>query len=170
MGDRTGMEILHAYWRMDYLRSESDPLLGHPNPFVALPAMGDDAAALIVHRGNGCYVVLNRYPYNAGHLLVVPYREVARLDGLTADERAELMDLLVRSQAALTKVMQPDGFNVGFNFGCAAGAGIPTHLHAHVVPRWQGDSNFLTVIGKTRTLPQALEQTRELLAVAFADV
>lgn len=163
------MEILHAYWRMDYLRSDADPVKGHRNPFAALPGLGDDREALIVHRGTGLYVVLNRYPYNAGHLLIVPYREVAQLTDLSKEERAEMMELVISAQAALASVMHPDGFNVGMNLGAASGAGIPSHLHLHIVPRWSGDSNFITVIGQTRTLPQSLDQTWELVSEAFAN-
>ncbi|MGC9450401.1 MAG: HIT family protein [Oceanipulchritudo sp.] len=161
------MDILHAYWRMDYVTSASDPVAGIESPFSELPRLGDDRKALIVHRGRHHYLVLNRFPYNPGHLLLVPYREVPELEDLHPEERLELMDLIILSQQALKKVMNPDGFNVGFNLGRASGAGIPKHLHGHVVPRWNGDSNFLPVIGKTRTLPQALDQTWEVLTKAF---
>ncbi|NBD39011.1 MAG: HIT domain-containing protein [Verrucomicrobia bacterium] len=157
------MDILHAYWRMDYITSESDEKDGHRNPFSELPRMGDDRAALIVHRADHNYLVLNRYPYNPGHLLIVPYREVPDLDDLRDEERHEMMDLIVFAKKMLRNAMHPSGFNVGFNLGKASGAGIPRHLHAHIVPRWEGDANFLTVIGKTRSLPQALEETWEVL-------
>jgi ATP adenylyltransferase len=157
------MDILHAYWRMDYVTSPEVAPGAHANPFVALPQLGDDRAALIVRRATYCYVVLNRYPYNPGHLLVVPYAEIAQLADLPQAARAELMELLVEAQDVLTRGMQPDGFNIGFNLGRQAGAGIPQHLHAHIVPRWNGDTNFLPVIGKTRTLPQALDATWHLL-------
>ena len=153
------MDILHAYWRMDYVTSAVDPTAGIDSPFSELPKLGDDRKALIVHRGTHHYLLLNRFPYNPGHLLVVPYREVPELEDLDADERLEMMDMLVLSQNVLKKV--------GFNLGRASGAGIPKHLHGHVVPRWNGDSNFLPVIGKTRTLPQALDQTWEALTKAF---
>ena len=161
------MDILHAYWRMDYVTSAVDPTAGIDSPFSELPKLGDDRKALIVHRGPHHYLLLNRFPYNPGHLLVVPYREVPELEDLDADERLEMMDMLVLSQNVLKKVLNPDGFNIGFNLGRASGAGIPKHLHGHVVPRWNGDSNFLPVIGKTRTLPQALDQTWEALTKAF---
>ncbi|MFP4283031.1 MAG: HIT family protein, partial [Opitutales bacterium] len=140
------------------------------NPFVALAEGGDDREALILHRAEAHYVVLNRYPYNPGHCLVLPYREVARLDQLERTERAELMELLVQTQAALEAAMHPDGFNVGLNLGKTAGAGIPQHLHLHVVPRWDGDCNFMPVIGETRSLPQALEQTWEVLQPHFGSI
>ena len=157
------MDILHAYWRMDYVTSEADPEEGIKSPFTDLPKLGDDRKALIVHRAEHTYLVLNRYPYNPGHLLVVPFREVAEIRDLEANERLELMDMIVFSQDILSKAMNPNGFNVGFNLGRSSGAGIPKHLHCHVVPRWNGDSNFLPVIGKTRSLPQALDETWEAL-------
>jgi ATP adenylyltransferase len=148
------MEHLHAYWRMEYI--EAPKPAGQTNPFAALPSLGDDRAALIIHRGTTCFAVLNRFPYNAGHLLILPYREVPDLEDLTAEERNELMALIVFSKRVLSAAIKPDGFNVGFNLGTAAGAGIPKHLHAHIVPRWTGDTNFMPVVGQTRVLPQAL--------------
>lgn len=154
---------------MDYVTSPSDPEEGIKSPFKELPGLGDDRKALIIHRAEHHYLLLNRYPYNPGHLLVVPFREVAELDELTADERLEMMDMLILSQSILKKALKPDGFNIGYNLGRASGAGIPKHLHCHVVPRWNGDSNFLPVIGKTRTLPQALDQTWEVLTKTLSN-
>jgi len=125
-------------------------------PFTDLPALGDDARALIVHRSRYSYVLMNRYPYNPGHLLAIPYREVTDIDQLDAAERADLGDTIIYAKKLLTAAMRPDGFNIGYNLGSAAGGSIP-HLHAHIVPRWQGDSNFMPVIGQTRTLPQSLD-------------
>ena len=152
---------------MDYVTAPKRDGAPRGNPFVELAKSEDDREALILFRGEGLYVLLNRFPYNPGHLMVLPYREVPRLRDLTTAERTELMDLLVLAQDALTEAMSPDAFNVGFNFGKTAGAGIPQHLHAHVVPRWDGDTNFMPVIGKTRTLPQALDQTWETLRPLF---
>ncbi len=148
---------------MDYIKSESDAKDGHRNPFRDLPGMGDDRAALIVHRAHHHYLVLNRYPYNPGHLLVVPFREVPDLEDLSTEEQHEMMDLILFAKRMLRNAMNPAGFNIGFNLGKTSGAGIPRHLHAHIVPRWEGDSNFLTVIGETRSLPQALDETWEVL-------
>ena len=134
------MDILNAYWRMEYVTSQEDGDKGMESPFRALPELGDDRKALIIHRARHHYLVLNRYPYNPGHLLVVPFREVAEMEALSPDERLELMDLLVLSQDLLRRAMKPDGFNIGFNLGRASGAGIPRHLHGHVVPRWTGDT------------------------------
>ena len=161
------MDILHAYWRMDYVTSAVDPTAGIDSPFSDLPKLGNDRQALIVHRSEHCYLLLNRYPYNPGHLLVVPFREVPGLEDLDATERLDLMNLIIFGQRILKTALKPDGFNVGFNLGRASGAGIPRHLHGHIVPRWNGDSNFLPVIGKTRTLPQALDMTREALRKAI---
>jgi ATP adenylyltransferase len=131
--------------------------------FEDIPKASDDKSVYLLHRAQTGYLVLNRYPYNAGHLLAVPYRPVSALGELTAEERAGLMDLLVLGQRALAEALHPDGFNVGFNFGAAAGAGIPKHLHAHIVPRWNGDSNFMPVIGDTRVLVDSLDAMWERL-------
>lgn len=148
------MNHLHAYWRMEYIEAPREK--SGVNLFTALPALGDDAAALIIHRSRLSYLVLNRYPYNAGHLLAVPFRNVADLEELDATERADLMDEIIFGKAVLRAALKPDGFNLGFNLGPAAGGSI-THLHAHIVPRWNGDTNFMPVIGQTRVLPQSLE-------------
>jgi ATP adenylyltransferase len=152
---------------MDYVTSDADPVTGIDSPFSELPNLGDDRKALIVHRGTWHYVLLNRFPYNPGHLMILPFREVPELEDLSPEERLEMMNLLVLSQKALKKALNPDGFNMGMNLGRASGAGIPKHLHFHIVPRWNGDSNFLPVIGQTRTLPQALDKTWEILHKLF---
>ncbi len=131
--------------------------------FAELPALGDDAQALIVHRRRLSYLVLNRFPYNAGHLMAVPFRAVKDLVELSAEERADLMDEIVYGQELLRAALKPNGFNVGFNLGAAAGGSIP-HLHAHIVPRWAGDTNFMPVIGGARVLPQSLEAMYRRLA------
>jgi len=151
------MEQLHAYWRMEYIEAPRYPAT-MKRPFTELPALGDDRSALIVHRTALSYLVLNRFPYNPGHLLAVPFREVTELEALDTAERADLMDEIVFAKRLLTAAIRPDGFNVGFNLGSAAGGSI-AHLHAHIVPRWNGDTNFMPVLGQTRTLPQALEST-----------
>jgi len=156
------MERLHAYWRMPYILAPKNPDQGK-NPFTRIAESGDDAREYILLRGTHNFIVMNRYPYNAGHLLVLPYREAASLEELSAGERHELMDLIVKAQQILTRALKPDGFNTGFNFGKAAGAGIPKHLHFHVVPRWEGDTNFMPVIGNTRVLPDAMDAMWERL-------
>jgi ATP adenylyltransferase len=150
------MERLHAYWRMPYILAPKKPE-DCGNPFTQITQSGDDAKEYILHRGRWNYIVMNRYPYNAGHLLVLPLREVAELEDLTMEERHELMDLILKAQQILSRALCPDGFNTGFNFGNAAGAGIPCHLHCHVVPRWEGDTNFMPVIANTRVLPESMD-------------
>ena len=159
------MDHLHAYWRMEYIKAPRPP--GGDNPFTTLPALGNDAEALIIHRSSLSYLVLNRYPYNPGHLLAVPFRPVIDLAELTPAERADLMDEIIFAKEVLQAAVNPNGFNVGFNLGTAAGGSI-THLHAHIVPRWNGDTNFMPVIGKTRVLPQSLEAMYQRLR-KFAD-
>lgn len=152
---------------MPYIEAPK-PETGEGNPFAALPECDDDKAVYILYRGETVYLVLNKFPYNAGHLLAIPYREVGALADLERDERAELMDMIIRGQDILQKALNPDGFNVGFNLGRAAGAGIPSHLHAHIVPRWNGDHNFMPVVSDTRVLPESLDSMWERLR-SFAD-
>ena len=141
---------------MHYIQTRKDPQA--KSPFASLLAAGNDEKSLILYRGRSCFVILNNFPYNPGHLMVLPNREVGQLNELTADERLEVMDLLVKCQSVLQKVMNPAGFNMGINLGRAAGAGIPTHLHFHIVPRWDGDHNFMPVVADTHVLPQALSE------------
>ena len=125
------MNHLHAYWRMDYIEAPREK--SGENPFTALPALGDDVAALIIHRSPLSYLVLNRYPYNAGHLLAVPFRNVPDLTYLNASERADLMDEIITGKDILREALKPDAFNLGFNLGTASGGSISL-LHAHIVP------------------------------------
>jgi len=159
------MSQLHPYWRMDYIETPRAPA-GH-RPFTELPALGDDRAALIVHRAPLSYLMLNRFPYNPGHLLAIPYREVADLTDLTSAEQVDLMATLVFGEKLLRAVLKPDAFNLGFNLGRSAGGSVE-HLHGHLVPRWSGDNNFMPVIGQTRILPQALDDTWQRLAAEAA--
>ena len=149
------MQQLHPYWRMAYIEAPRLPA-EMKRPFTELPALGDDRAALIVHHSPLSYLVLNRYPYNPGHLLAIPFRAATDLTDLSATERADLMDAMIFAKDVLQAAIAPHGFNVGFNLGNAAGGSIP-HLHAHIVPRWNGDTNFMPVIGETRVMPQSLE-------------
>jgi ATP adenylyltransferase len=135
--------------------------------FCEAPAAGDDRTALVVHRAVFAYVILNRYPYNSGHVMVVPFRHVARLELLTPDEAQALVDLTGLAVLALERILAAEGFNVGMNLGRAAGAGIEDHLHIHVVPRWIGDTNYMPVLGETKVLPQHLDETYARLADAF---
>jgi len=154
------MQQLHAYWRMDYI--EAPRLPASDRPFTDLPALGDDRKALIVHRSRLSYLMLNRFPYNPGHLLAIPFREVADIEELTAEENADLFAIITTGKRLLRTALKPDGINIGFNLGSCAGGSI-AHLHGHIVPRWNGDNNFMPVLGQTRVLPQCLEATWERL-------
>jgi ATP adenylyltransferase len=156
-------EHLHAYWRMEYIEAPRPKGSESRNPFRDL-LDADDRAAYIVHRGEHCCICLNKYPYNGGHLLVLPFREVAELEKLTPEEYAELFELLRFGKRLLDETLKPEGLNVGLNLGAAAGAGVPTHLHLHIVPRWSGDTNFLPVLGGPRVLPIALDNLWERLS------
>lgn len=156
---------LHAYWRMEYIAAPRAPSL--KRPFTDLPALNDDRTALIVHRSALSYLMLNRYPYNPGHLLVIPLREVSDIEELSPAESADLFATLTWGKKLLRVVMSPDGFNVGFNLGRPAGGSID-HLHGHIVPRWSGDNNFMPVIGQARVLPEALDATWQKLTAAAA--
>ena len=155
--------------RMAYIKGEnrpSGPGQVEECPFDRAPKQGDEEA-LIVARGSLVYAVLNLYPYNPGHLMVVPYRHVADYTDQTAQETAEFAEFTKRAIRALSRASGPHGFNIGMNLGAVAGAGIAAHLHQHIVPRWGGDTNFMPVVGRTRVLPQLLADTRKLLAEAW---
>jgi ATP adenylyltransferase len=172
-GERPGVpDAFQRLWtphRMVYIAGESKPASGEVKdcPFCAAPTRGDDRAALIVHRGQAAYVIINLYPYSPGHLLVCPYRHVADLTDLTTAELAEIGSLTQQAMRVLRAVSGPDGFNLGINQGAVAGAGIAAHLHQHVVPRWTGDANFLPVVAQTKAVPQLLDQAWELLSAAW---
>jgi ATP adenylyltransferase len=155
-----------APWRLEYVKdaakdSEEECI------FCAKPDADDDRANLIVHRGDRCFVILNLFPYTNGHLMVAPYEHVATLQELSPETVAEMMALAQRAMGRLEEVYDPHGYNVGFNQGRAAGAGVEHHIHLHVVPRWGGDTNFMPVIADTKVMPQTLEQSYDALAGAF---
>lgn len=155
-----------APWRMRYVStSPADRPAGCV--FCDLPAQADDAATYILRRGRSAYVIMNLYPYNNGHLMVVPYTHEARLPALDAVVVNEMMELTQASQKVVQEAMHPQGFNLGMNQGRAAGAGIEEHLHLHIVPRWIGDTNFMPAIGNTRVMPQHLDETYALLRKGF---
>ena len=167
-GEAGGQDAFDRLWtphRMAYIKGEGKPA-GDACPFCDIPPMRD-VDGLVVARGEHAYVVLNLYPYNAGHLLVCPYRHIAGYTDATAAEVAEIGTLTQTAMRTLREVTGAMGFNIGMNQGSLAGAGIAAHLHQHVVPRWGGDTNFMPVVGQTRVLPQLLAQTRELLAAAW---
>jgi ATP adenylyltransferase len=169
--DQIAPDGLMRLWmphRMAYIKGEGKPADNSAPqcPFDEIPKMSD-ADGLIVARGDEVYAVLNLYPYNSGHLMVVPYRHVADYTDLTGPETAELADFTKRSMTALRTASQAQGFNIGMNMGSVAGAGIAAHLHQHVVPRWGGDANYMPIVGRTKVLPQLLADTRVLLAEAW---
>jgi ATP adenylyltransferase len=176
------MEHLWSPWRMTYLRGSDpadaerqgrragpitgtgplpgfDPLPGVTCIFCDLPAQNRDAANLIVRRGRLSFVILNRYPYNNGHLMVVPYAHVPSLEQLDAPTLAEIMSFVNQALATLRRMYHPDAFNLGANIGSAAGAGIADHVHMHIVPRWSGDTNFMSTVAGTRVIPEELSDT-----------
>jgi ATP adenylyltransferase len=156
-------ERLWAPWRLEYVAGDHD---AGACIFCDKPKLGDDEA-LIVHRGRTALVVLNLYPYANGHLMVAPYRHIATPGALDAGERAEVWQLLDDGIAALTAAMAPQGFNCGMNLGRVAGAGVEGHLHLHVVPRWNGDTNFMPVLADTRVMPEHLTRTLEKVRAAW---
>jgi ATP adenylyltransferase len=129
---------------------------------------GQDQSRQLLYRGDCGYIVMNRYPYTNGHLLIIPYRHVSDLSELSLEEGAELFQLLSLSKDVLSECFFPEGFNIGMNLGSAAGAGIPGHMHWHIVPRWQGDTNFMPVVGELKVIPQHFKRTYAILAEAFA--
>lgn len=156
---------LWAPWRLEYIKG--------PKPdeciFCAAEALGDDEAAYIVHRGERCFVILNAFPYNNGHLMIAPYAHVPSIEDLGEPVLAEMMLLAQRSLGVLRAEYDPDGFNLGINQGKIAGAGVEEHMHLHVVPRWSADTNFMPVVGNTRVLPQVLSDSWRALSARFAD-
>jgi ATP adenylyltransferase len=160
------MEPLHAPWRIEYILAPKPAL--DPSLFARIAQSSDDELHYVIARDRTCFALLNRYPYNGGHLMVVPYKQTPDLEGLTDDELADLMRLTRRCQNALTRVMKPDGFNIGINLGKCAGAGILEHLHIHIVPRWNGDTNFMPVLSGTTVVPEALADIAAKLRAALA--
>jgi len=159
------MDSLHAPWRIEYIlapKSQSAESL-----FSQIARSSDDEANYVIVRDRTCYALLNTYPYTGGHLMIVPYKQTADLNDLTEEEMSDLFKLTRRCQNALKQVMHPDGFNVGLNIGKVAGAGIVEHLHVHIVPRWQGDTNFMPVLAGTTVVPQALKELAAQLRAAL---
>lgn len=176
-GEPDSLERLWAPYRMSYIAeevsdqdcaeaSDNDATSAKRNPFLDIPRRSD-ADGLIVARGEYCFICLNLYPYNPGHSMVIPYREVANYEDLTKDEVVELAQMTQQLIKVIRAVSNPDAFNIGFNLGKGAGGSVSEHLHQHVVPRWVGDANFITLFGNTKVLPQTLQQTRELLAAEW---
>ena len=157
------MERIWAPWRIQYIQMEK------PEGCILCekPKQNNDALNYILHRGDKNFIILNSYPYNPGHLMVAPYRHVASLEELTEEERHEHFEIVSRSIKVLRQVFNPGGFNIGMNVGKVAGAGIEDHFHTHIVPRWQGDTNFMPVLADIRVLPEALAETYQKLKSQF---
>ena len=164
------MQRLYAPWRMAYVEQPQKPKENSTGcVFCDAAVSTDDAANLIVRRGQSAFVLLNKFPYNNGHLMVVPYTHTAALAELSDAATLELLTLAKAAQTALAKAMHPEGYNLGMNLGQAAGAGIADHLHLHVVPRWNGDTNFMPVLTDVKVMPDSLEHTCLLLRAAWEE-
>ena len=161
------MDRIWSPWRMEYIQAAKEQGDDEGCIFDDLPAENDDEKTKILTRGDLAFVILNSFPYNPGHLMVAPFRHVGEFRALEPEELAEADALIGRSIAALEDEMQPHGFNLGMNLGRVAGAGIPGHVHWHVVPRWNGDTNFMPAVGQTRVLPELLEETFRRLRPRF---
>ena len=168
VGEADDLDRLWTPHRMAYIRGESKPADDSAGecPFCRVPSLTDEEG-LVVHRGETAYAVLNLYPYSPGHLMVCPYRHIADYTETTDEEAAEIAAMTKRAMTVVRDVSGAGGFNIGMNQGHIAGAGIAAHLHQHVVPRWPGDQNFMPIIGRTKTLPELLSDTRDLLARAW---
>lgn len=168
------LERLWSGWRAAYVTNapthrpegEADEAAGTIFTRILSSGLSDDETH-VIHRGDTCFVVANLYPYTSGHVLVVPYREVVDLEDLTADETTDLWATVTAATKAVRAAYRPDGMNVGLNLGRPAGGSIPDHLHVHVVPRWTGDSNFMSTIANTQTLPEALDETTRKIRAAW---
>ncbi len=158
------MEHIWAPWRIQYIQSEKT---GEGCILCNKPKQANDIENLILFRGVKNFIIMNLYPYNPGHLMVVPYRHIDSLDEMDDNERYEHIDLINRGVTVLKKVLDPDGFNLGMNIGQVAGAGISDHIHTHIVPRWQGDNNFMTTVSDTRVVPEALAESYKKLKPQF---
>lgn len=160
------MDHLWAPWRLAYVTQSEQ----HAGCVFCAARHLPESDSLVLFEGSTCYIVLNRYPYSSGHLMVVPNRHVATLAALTRDEMNEVGQRLQECEVVLTKAYEPHGFNVGVNLGAPGGAGIQEHVHLHVVPRWTGDANFMTVVGNTRVLPEDLSESAARLRPIFAEL
>lgn len=159
------MDYLWAPWRIEYIKSAREE--GESCFLCSKPVRRNDAVDLILYRGQCCYVIMNSYPYNTGHLMVAPYRHIANFEDMTPKERNEQFKLISNSITVLKEVFKADGFNIGMNLGRIAGAGIDKHIHTHVVPRWVGDTNFMPVVSEIKVVNEALEDTYKKLVVKF---
>jgi len=157
------MDRLWRPWRLGYVsnieRSRDEECI-----FCSKPSEEDDVETLILHRGEAAYIIMNLYPYNTGHVMVAPYRHIGAVEELTPSEMSEIMELTTLAVKAIKQEMKPQGFNLGMNLGKAAGAGFADHLHMHIVPRWQGDTNFMPIVGKSKVMPETVEDSYRRLS------
>lgn len=166
MKKKKTIKTLWAPWRMEYILSFKGNKK-HPCIFCERYPQKDDKKNLILYRGELSFVIMNRFPYNSGHLMIVPYKHSGDLQNLTLEENKELMEVIQLSQKVLTEVMSPQGFNIGMNLGKVGGAGVEDHLHWHMVPRWNGDTNYMPIIGETKVISEALDKTYVKLKAVF---
>jgi len=162
------MDVLHAPWRIEYILNPKRNT-GKGSLFTQLSQAQNDTENYIITRSKHGFAVLNTYPYSGGHCLVAPYKQASDLSDLDDDENMDLIKLIQKIEKAIKSCMRPDGFNIGLNLGSAAGAGITEHLHWHIVPRWNGDTNFMPAIGQTSILPEALSETAEKIRAAIEE-
>jgi len=158
------MDYLWTPWRFQYISATEK---SQDCIFCQAVKENRDSETLVVHRAECCFVILNRFPYNSGHLMIAPYRHIPLLEEASAPELSEMMALSARCQKLLREIYQPEGFNAGMNLGRCAGAGVAGHIHMHLLPRWSGDANFMTVVGETRVLPEDLKTTYQKLTSRF---
>ncbi|RPI01788.1 MAG: HIT domain-containing protein [Ignavibacteriae bacterium] len=161
------MKHLFSPWRSEYIKTFSDEKKARSCLFCRMQREARDAENLIVWRGKFCFVVMNRYPYNSGHVMIVPYRHTSRFGKFTGEEHAEIMKLTAKCIEALEHISKPEGFNYGANLGRTAGAGIDKHIHFHLVPRWNGDTNFMPAIGQTKVVSEDIRRTWKKLKSEF---
>lgn len=154
------MECLKSPGRIKYLKSSKPE-----GCIFCRESLREEA--LVLCEGTSCYVMMNKYPYSSGHLLIIPIRHVSTVEGMSMEEKVELMELMELSVTCLKDALRPEGFNIGINMGKAGGAGVDDHLHMHIVPRWTGDTNFATVLGEVRVIPEDVEETRNMLLPFF---
>lgn len=163
MAEKKEQEILWAPWRMEYILGEKEKAC----IFCTKPDQNQDKENLILFRGARNFVIMNRYPYNNGHLMVVPYRHTSDFDSLSSEECTEMMGVISKSMKVIRQAINPDGFNIGMNIGKDAGAGIEEHLHFHIVPRWAADTNFMPVVGNTKVISEGLWETWDRFKSGF---
>lgn len=160
------MKLLWAPWRIEYIRSPKH----NGCIFCDFPKENKDEERLILYKGKNAFIIMNNYPYNPGHVMIAPYRHIGKWEDLTDEELLEIMKLSQLIIKALKKAMNPDGFNIGVNLGRVAGAGIDDHVHLHVVPRWNGDTNFMPVLTSTKVIPESLEEAYKELKKAIDEI